>query len=464
MTKINAIIMASGFSKRMKEDKLYLNINQNYMIDNIIDIIKKSKVDDFVVIVREENLKKTKYLKNKEINFIINKSANNGQSSSIKLGIKHFKDKCNFMFIPCDQPNLNIDFINKLVLESKKNKNSFIVPRFKNSNYTPTIFPYKYKEELLKLNKDVGGRNILLKNKLCIKYIDLKSNYLVKDIDTKDDYKKWLMGEIFMKDKIAVIRGGGDIASGTIKKLYNVGFKVLVLEIQNPTSIRRTVSFSEALYDNNFCLEGCKAVATKTVDEIKSAWDNKLIPVYIDEKAEIINEIKPDILIDAILAKKNLGTNKAMAPITIALGPGFEAKKDVDIVIETKRGHDLGRLIFEGFAKENTKIPGEIKGYSKERVIHSNESGIINNIKSIGDIVKKGEKIAKINNEYVLATIDGVLRGIIRDKTKVFKGMKIADIDPRKEEVNNCYKISDKARNIAGGVLEAILILNNRGF
>lgn len=255
-----------------------------------------------------------------------------------------------------------------------------------------------------------------------------------------------------------VVRGGGDIASGTIQKLYRSGFKVLVLETEKPTAIRRNVSFSDAIYNGETTVEGIRAVRVKDLYEINEAFKNDIIPIILDSKGEFIEKIKPLAVVDAILAKKNIGTNKNMAPITIALGPGFNAGVDVDIVIETMRGHNLGRLIFKGYAKENTGVPGEIGGYSKERVIYSECDGIIKNLRFIGDIVKKGEVLATINEKEVLAPIDGLLRGLIKDGTNVTLGLKIGDIDPRLKEVENYTTISDKARNIGGGVLEAILI------
>lgn len=259
-----------------------------------------------------------------------------------------------------------------------------------------------------------------------------------------------------------IVRGGGDIATGTIQKLNRCGFKVLILETEKPTSIRRSVCFSEAVYDGQAIVEGTTAVLVNNKEEIFKAWENKLIPLVIDGEGKYIDIIKPTILVDAILAKRNLGTNKNMAQITIALGPGFNAGKDVDVVIETMRGHSLGRLIFEGFAMENTGIPGEIGGHSKERVIYSPTEGIINNIKAIGDIVEENEIIAIIEDLEVRTTIPGILRGIIRDKAYVKKGLKIADVDPRLSELQNYNTISDKARSIGGGVLEAILLLKTR--
>lgn len=265
-----------------------------------------------------------------------------------------------------------------------------------------------------------------------------------------------------MFEEIVIVRGGGDIASGTIQKLFRSGFKVLVLEVEKPTSIRRKVCFSEAIYDGEIIIEGLKCVVVGTLDEIKEAWKLDIIPIVIDLNGKFINLIKPDIVVDAILAKKNLGTNMNMAPITIALGPGFEAGKDVDIVIETMRGHDLGRLIFKGMAMKNTGVPGNIEGYSKERVIYSPCGGVIKNINEIGSIVKAGETIAYVDDIEIKATIAGVLRGLLRDESIVFKGLKIADIDPRLGQQKNCNTISDKARNIAGAVLEGILLIKNK--
>ncbi len=267
-----------------------------------------------------------------------------------------------------------------------------------------------------------------------------------------------------MFNDIVIVRGGGDLASGTIEKLHRSGFKVLVLEVAKPTCIRRSVSFSEAVYEGQVKIEGITAVHVSSLSDIENAWYNMQIPVIIDEEGSYIKKIKPEIIVDAIIAKKNMGTTIDMADITIALGPGFTAGKDVDIVIETIRGHNLGRLIFSGEAEKNTAIPGNIMGYSKERVIHSKSAGIMRNVIDIGAVVEKDDVIAYIGENEVKATMSGLVRGILRNGSTVPKGFKIADIDPRVSEKINCYTISDKARNIAGGVLEAILFLRNKIF
>jgi len=264
-----------------------------------------------------------------------------------------------------------------------------------------------------------------------------------------------------MNLEYVVVRGGGDIASGTIQKLYRSGFNVVILEVEKPTAIRRNVAFSDAIYNGETLIEGIKAIRVTSIEEIKEAHKNNSIPIMIDPEGKIIKELKPLAVIDAILAKKNLGTNKEMAPITIALGPGFKADVDVDVVIETMRGHNLGRLIFDGYAMPNTGSPGEIAGYSTERVIYSEADGVIKNICNIGDIVSKGDVLAYIGDTKVIAPIGGLLRGLIKDGTCVYEGLKIGDVDPRLREIKNYTTISDKARNIGGGVLEALLMMKN---
>ncbi len=263
-------------------------------------------------------------------------------------------------------------------------------------------------------------------------------------------------------NKIIVVRGGGDIASGTIQKLHRSGFSVLVLETEAPAAIRRKAAFSEAVYEGSWIVEDIKAVKVNNMDEIASCFNEGLVPVLVDPYCNIIPVIKPLAVVDAILAKKNLGTSKNMAPITIGLGPGFTAGKDVHIVIETKRGHNLGRLIFNGCAAENTGIPGNILGYTSERVVYSPSDGIIENMREIGNLVYRGELLAMVSSEQIVAPIDGILRGIIRSRCRVSKGIKLLDIDPRIDEPDNYRTISEKARNIAGGVLEAVLYMINK--
>lgn len=274
------------------------------------------------------------------------------------------------------------------------------------------------------------------------------------------------------KKDLIVVRGAGDLATGTIHRLKKAGFRLLVLEAEHPAAIRRQVALSEAVYAGSARVEDVEAVRMDVdlaekknrkellEQEMERIWKKDGVPVLVDPAGLSIAALRPAVVVDAILAKKNLGTTKEMAPLVIALGPGFTAGEDVDVVIETKRGHNLGRVIRSGSAVPNTGIPGIIGGYGKERVMHAQAEGILRNAASIGDIVEARAVIAEIETENgivpVEASLSGLLRGLIRDGYPVTKGFKIADIDPRKEELQNCFTISDKARCIAGSVLEAI--------
>lgn len=261
-----------------------------------------------------------------------------------------------------------------------------------------------------------------------------------------------------IQDTVVVVRGAGDLATGTIHMLSQCGFKVAALEIARPTVIRRYAAFAEAMFSGETAVENVVAKKADTTEDIQECWRLGMVPLLEDACGQWIKKLRPQVVVDAILAKKNMGTDKSMAPLVIGLGPGFTAGMDADVVIETKRGHQLGRIITKGMAIANTGVPGNIGGFTSERVIHAPAAGVMKNVCQISDIVKKGEVIAYVGSVPVEATIDGVLRGLLRGGLEVAKGFKIADIDPRLEEQGNCFTISDKARTIAGSVLQTILM------
>ena len=302
--------------------------------------------------------------------------------------------------------------------------------------------------------------------------------------------------QIIKKNLLIICRGAGDLATGIIHRLHRAGHRVIALETDYPAAIRRQVSFCEAVYDGSAVVEGVTArlvpaLADAETDTetysgendtpaahiVSEKWDSSAIeavleagevPLLIDPKGESIALLKPDVVVDAIIAKKNLGTTIDMAPLVIGVGPGFTAGQDVHLVIESMRGHNLARIITDGMAQPNTGVPGNIAGFTSERVIHAPAAGYIHDVRKIGDIVQKGDEIARIYpdkesydnalSEYVPvnATITGIIRGLIREGYYFRKGFKIADIDPREREITNCFTISDKARSIAGSVLEAV--------
>ena len=276
--------------------------------------------------------------------------------------------------------------------------------------------------------------------------------------------KKGIQGNMdkIIDEVVILIRGAGEMATGVAHRLHQSHFKVCMLEIPHPIAVRREVSFCEAIYEGEKEVEGVRSKFISNLDEIRSVWKEGKIPILIDPDGEKTRRfIKPDVLVDAIMAKKNLGTHIKKAPLVIGLGPGFYVGKDVHFVIETNRGHDLGKVISKGAAEPDTGIPGNIGGYTVERILRTMKKGIFRPQRSIGDRVNKGSVVAVVDDFPVIAKISGIVRGLIREGVEVKKGMKVGDIDPRgKREF--CFTVSDKARSIGGGVLEAVLYWFNR--
>jgi len=258
-------------------------------------------------------------------------------------------------------------------------------------------------------------------------------------------------------NNIVVIKGGGDLATGIAHRLHKSGVCVVITELAQPTVIRRTIAFAQAVFSGEVTVEGVTGRRV-TVDEIWPTLAEGAIPVVIDAAGACISRLTPWGVVDAIVAKTNTGTALTDAPVVIGVGPGFTAGQDVHAVVETARGHDLGRVYYEGAALANTGIPGDIGGYTIERLVRAPAEGIFQSMRAIADIVTAGETVAMVNEVPVTATIDGVLRGLLHDGLRVYKGMKIGDIDPRCRK-EHCFTISDKARAIGGGVLEALFCL-----
>lgn len=253
-----------------------------------------------------------------------------------------------------------------------------------------------------------------------------------------------------------LIKGAGDLASGIACRLYRSGFDVVMTDIQVPTTVRRSVAFSPAVYQGTAQVEDITGVLCRTLEEIEDTLQSRKIPVVVDETGAIREEWKPDALVDAIIAKKNLGTTIEDAPVVVGVGPGFYAGVDCHCVMETKRGHNLGRCIWEGSAIPNSGTPGMIGGYDKERIIRAGAHGIFSGMVSIGDLVEQGQLVGKAGETPVYAEVGGVVRGLLQDGVVVRCGMKAGDIDPR-GVVSSCWTVSDKASAIGGGVIEAIL-------
>ncbi|MGD0236458.1 MAG: selenium-dependent molybdenum cofactor biosynthesis protein YqeB [Syntrophorhabdales bacterium] len=258
-----------------------------------------------------------------------------------------------------------------------------------------------------------------------------------------------------------VVKGAGEMATGIAHRLFMAGItRIVMTEIVHPLAVRRGVAFCEAVYEGFMEVEGVRAERISSVASLDLLWKSGSVGVIVDPSWSIVGEIMPDVVVDAMMAKRNTGTRKAEAPLVIGVGPDFRAPDDVHAVVESNRGHNLGKVIYGGQAEPYTGMPGSTEGYKQERVLRAPKAGLVKHVKALGDPVSKGAIILYVGEEPVQALIGGILRGLIRE-IEVEKGEKLGDIDPRAEPIN-CYTISDKARAIAGGALEAIMHHYNR--
>ncbi len=256
-----------------------------------------------------------------------------------------------------------------------------------------------------------------------------------------------------------VVRSGGDIATGVVQKLWRAGFRVAVLETAAPLAIRRNVSLSSAVFEEVCTVEDMTAELAPDARACRKIWGSDRIPVLVDPHMACLALLRPAVLVDAIIAKRNTGMRPALAPVTIALGPGFSAPEDADCVVETMRGHSLGRLITRGLAQPNTGIPGSLGGKSAERVIYAPAAGLVRHVRRIGDRVEKEDVLFTVGDVPVRSPLTGTLRGLVEDGIVARQGLKCADVDPRPAEEVDFHSISDKARSVGGGVLEACFMI-----
>ncbi|MEW5784592.1 MAG: selenium-dependent molybdenum cofactor biosynthesis protein YqeB [Bacillota bacterium] len=252
-----------------------------------------------------------------------------------------------------------------------------------------------------------------------------------------------------------IIKGAGDLASGVAHRLWWAGFDVIMTELAQPLVVRREAAFAAAVFRGECTVEGITARLCLP-DQVARVLAGREIPVVVDPDGELVRHLNPKILIDAVMAKRNTGSGITDAALVIGLGPGFVAGLDVHAVIETSRGHNLGRVFYRGAAEADSGIPGEVGGAGRERLLRAPAGGTFKPVKEIGAVVHKGDTVAYVDRIPVTAGVDGLLRGLLFPGLIVQAGMKVGDIDPRGSAVD--YRtVSDKARSIGGGVLEAIL-------
>ncbi len=463
MGMILGVLLAAGMSERMGEDKLSLPLCESTVGDCSLSVAACA-CDEVLVVSGPAGWRGgagglPRERASVPVSEVRNADSSRGQSSSVRAAalwaLGNRPDCDGILFFLGDEPLASPMLALRCRRALEGRARSIVVPRAPDGKAChPVGFGRVWFEELAGGEGDVGGRVLFDRHPESVIEIDA-CGLETRDIDTPADYADVVMHH---GRRLVVVRGAGDIATGSIARLHRAGFNVVATETAHPTVIRRTVSLAEAVTKGESRVEELVARRCGSTFEVAKELARGHVPVMVDPDGALIEELRPAAVVDAILAKRNLGTTVDMAPVVVGVGPGFTAGVDCHAVVETKRGHTLGRVIYRGSAIPNTGTPGLIGGYAAERVVHSPASGVIRLMHDIGDIVSAGETIATIGDVPVLTRIAGCLRGVIADGAEVSEGLKIADVDPRCD-ASYCGTISDKSLAVGGGVLEAVMHL-----
>lgn len=394
-----------------------------------------------------------------DVTFVVNDDPAAGMASSLNAGIGALGPEYRLAVVmPGDMPKVRGTTVAALLNAVGRQGKSIAAPTYAAKRGNPVAFDLsRHRSELSSLEGDKGGRDILAANPSGLAEVAVDDPGVLVDVDTQED----LRALSDLRSLKVLVRGAGEMATGIAHRLFRSGFSVAMTEIAAPLAVRRKVSFCEAVYDGKTTVEGVRCLLVPDAAHFSGAIAGGAIPLAVDPELHSLADFQPDVLIDATIAKRNLGLSPVMAPLVIAFGPGFSAPEDAHVVVETNRGHDLGRLIYDGSAEPDTGAPAPVLGHAATRVLRAPADGPIQAEREIGDAVAPGDVVARVGDTPVHAEISGVLRGLVRSGIGVRTGMKIGDVDPNGVR-GHCFTISDKARALGGGALEAILAAFNR--
>ncbi len=461
MRPVAGVVLAAGLSRRFQGNKLLSEVAGQAMIRRVVLAALDSSLAPVVVVLGHESERLQAVLApfaDARLHIVVNPRFAEGQSTTVVAGLRALPDECPAaMFLMGDQPLIEPAIIDRLIESHPVDGicHPLVGGRLRN----PVIFARRFFADILALTGDSGARAIIAANPEAVVSLGFDREGPFMDIDSNDELDRLAVPGI---SPFVLIKGAGEMASAVAWRLYQANIRrICMLELENPLAVRRAVSFCSALEDGTTVVEGVTARLVDDTGGMEAAWGRGEIALALSARRPALGP-RPDIVVDAILAKRNLGTSRDEAPQVVALGPGFEAGRDCHMVVETNRGHNLGRLIAEGSAEPNTGVPGAIAGHDAERVLRAPAAGIFSSAYAIGDRVRAGETVGEIGGQAVVAELDGVLRGLLRPGTEIGAGRKLGDIDPRGRP-EYCTSISDKARAIAGAVLEAVMRHANRG-
>ena len=431
----------------MGVDKLSLKVHgERILYRSLSSLVCSARIDDVVLVVQPGFSWPDGPL---TCQVVINPDFEQGMGSSLAAGVRAAPaDTDAYLFALADMPNLSISTLHSLIEIFSNSGKGIVRPIFQGCAGHPVIIGRRYREQLLNITGDIGAREVLQDHSDDVYDLPVDDPGVVHDIDRPDD---------LTQDLKVLVKGAGEMASAVAHQLFTCGFRVMMTDLKRPSAIRRAVVFAGAVQHGEIEVEGVQARAFDLHHtNLPTDFARQYIPVFVDPAGELAGRWRPDVILDARLLKYNAGTKITDAPLVIGLGPGFTAGADVHLVVETNRGHDLGRLIRHGQAQPNTSTPGTINGHSKARILRSPATGIFDTERKIGDLVEAGDVIGRVADQYLRTSISGVLRGLIHPQYEVKEGQKIGDVDPR-GDTSYCSTISEKARAIGGACVLAVV-------
>ncbi|HJM49557.1 MAG TPA: selenium-dependent molybdenum cofactor biosynthesis protein YqeB [Alphaproteobacteria bacterium] len=460
MKPVAGVVLAAGLSRRFQGNKLLGLVAGQPMICRVVAAALGSRLNPVVVVLGHESELLRAALApfaDPRLHIVQNPRFAEGQSTTVVAGLRALPEDCPAaMFLMGDQPLIEPAIIDRLIESHALDAicHPMVAGRLRN----PVIFARRFFPDILALAGDSGARAVIAANPEAVGTVEFDREGPFMDVDSNAELER-LAPPI---SPLVLIKGAGEMASAVAWRLWQARLRrICMLELEKPLAVRRAVSFCSALEGGTTVVEGVSARLVEDAAGVRDCWAAGEIALALSRRWPAFG-FSPDVVVDAILAKRNLGTGLDEAPLVVALGPGFEAGRDCHIVVETNRGHDLGRLIETGSAEPNTGVPGAIAGHQAERVLRAPAAGVFTSDHAIGDQVAAGETVGEIAGQPVVAELDGVLRGLLRPGTEIAAGRKLGDIDPR-GRAEYCTTISDKARAIAGSVLEAVMRQANRG-